>query len=179
MGIQGGMQAGLQARMAEPVAQQSSNITALRQQSAQPERVIIPDPMPYPEESIVAQPASIRTPRFDPVPLPRQPSSLFAHSPATTATETVPAQSHGAPATRSLFQTATGLFRKRATAVLAPEAQVRRMEPLAMEPAYAAPAGMQMGADLTMEAERPPERRLTALDDGGLDIPAFLRRQSS
>jgi hypothetical protein len=30
-----------------------------------------------------------------------------------------------------------------------------------------------------MEAERPADRRATALDEGGLDIPAFLRRQSS
>jgi cell division protein FtsZ len=170
---------GVQARMAEPVTQQSSNITALRQQSAQPERVIIPDPMPYPDESIAMQTASVRAPRLDAVPFPRQPSSLFAHSPGNAAAETLPMQSHGAAGARSLFQTATGLFRKRATGASVPEAQGRRVEPMAIEPAYAAPAGMQMGAELTMEAERPPERRLTALDDGGLDIPAFLRRQSS
>src|SRR5580658_8610719 len=123
MGIQGGMQAGLQARMAEPVSQQSSNITALRQQSAQPERVIIPDPMPYPDEAIEVQAPPSRAPRFDAVPLPRQPSSLFAHSPGNAAAETLPMQPHGAAGSRSLFQTATGLFRKRAAT--APDASVR------------------------------------------------------
>jgi cell division protein FtsZ len=170
-----GMPTGMQARLAEPVAQQSSNITALRQQSAQPERVIIPDPMPYPDEPIAVQAPPPRAPRFESVPLPRQPSSLFAHSSGTNTGQTVAMQPHGAPVARSLFQTATGLFRKRAVAASVSEAQVRRVEPMAMEAAY----GTQMGTELTMEAERPPERRLTALDDGGLDIPAFLRRQSS
>ena len=101
-------------RMAEPVAlaQQSSNITALRQQSAQPERVIIPDPMPYPDESIVAQSAQVPAQRSPGVPLPKQPSSLFAHSPAQIAAAQ-PQPPHSQPS-RSLFQTATGLFRKRA-----------------------------------------------------------------
>ena len=49
------------------------------------------------------------------------------------------------------------------------EPPVRRMEPMAMEAMQA----------VTMEAERPQERRVTAFDDGALDIPAFLRRQSS
>jgi cell division protein FtsZ len=75
--------------------------------------------------------------------------------------------------TRSLFQHATGLFRKR-PAFAPPPDVVRRREPVAVEMAQIAPAG-----ELVMEAERPIERRATALDESGLDIPAFLRRQSS
>jgi hypothetical protein len=43
-----------------------------------------------------------------------------------------------------------------------------------MEPGQMAGAG-----ELVMAAERPADRRSMALDDGGLEIPAFLRRQSS
>ncbi len=167
-----------QPRLAEPVAQATSNITALRQQSApQPERVIIPDPMPYPEEVVVEQPAPVQQRRPQPlsptagVPLPKQPSSLFAQSPATAPAASAQVQP---AASRSLFQTATGLFRKRATPAQEPEPVARRREPTAVEQAPATHSG-----ELVMEAERPPERRTMAVDDGGLEIPAFLRRQSS
>jgi cell division protein FtsZ len=156
-------------QMAEPVAQQSTNITALRQQAAQPERVIIPDPMPYPEEPAVEQRRPAPSSGLIAVPLPKQPSSLFAHAPAPVA---APAQTLGESVTRSLFQHATGLFRKRAVATAEPDMAVRRREPMAAQ------SSSQSG-ELVMEAERPSERRATALDDGGLEIPAFLRRQSS
>jgi len=76
--------------------------------------------------------------------------------------------------TRSLFQHATGLFRKRPAFAPAQDVIVRRREPVAVEAVQIAPAG-----ELVMEAERPIDRRATALDESGLDIPAFLRRQSS
>ena len=79
----------------------------------------------------------------------------------------------GESVARSLFQSATGLFRKRAVPVTTQEPAVRRREPMT-EPAQMATSG-----ELVMEAERPVERRSMAVDDGGLDIPAFLRRQSS
>ena len=66
------------AQMAEPVMRESTNITALRQQAAQPERVIIPDPMPYPETPAVEQRPAAAVQGG--VPLPKQPSSLFAQS---------------------------------------------------------------------------------------------------
>jgi cell division protein FtsZ len=169
-------------RTAEPVAREASNITALRQQAAQPERVIIPDPLPYPDEPVAEQPAPQprQFPRPTPVgtpggiPLPKQPSSLFANGQAAAA---VAAPPPGDSVARSLFQSATGLFRKRAPSAAAPaaapEPPLRRREPMA-EAAHMAGPG-----ELVMEAERPAERRATALDDGGLDIPAFLRRQSS
>jgi cell division protein FtsZ len=163
--------------MAEPMARETSNITALRHPSAQPERVIIPDPMPFPEEPVVDQAPPSREPQqrrpvsggvfatpspaAPTVPPPRQSSSLFA-TPSAAAPVTQPAP-------RSLFQSATGLFRKRATPAPAPEPTAKRRE----EPMQMASAG-----ELVMEAERPPARS-GALDSGELDIPAFLRRQSS
>jgi hypothetical protein len=104
------------------------------------------------------------------LPLPRQSSSLFANVPAASAPAAPPA---GESVARTLFQSATGLFRKRAIAAPVPEPIVRRREPMAIEAGQMASAG-----ELVMEAERPPVRS-AALDSGELDIPAFLRRQSS
>ena len=159
--------AAAQMQMAEPVARETTNITALRQQAASPERVIIPDPMPYPDGPVLEQ----RLAAAPQVPLPKQPSRLFAQNPGTGAAPAAPSQ--GESVARSLFQSATGLFRKRAVSSPGPETPVPRREPTAV-PAQMAPAG-----ELVMEAERPADRRATALDEGGLDIPAFLRRQSS
>ncbi len=164
--IQSGVAPIVEGKVAEPVAQQSSNITALRQQAAQPERVIIPDPMPYPDETAVEQRPAAPVNQIAPKPS----SSLFAH---TASAQSPPAQAPGESVARSLFQQATGLFRKRAVTPPAPEPAVRRPQ-TKTEPLPFAPAG-----ELAMEAERPAERRLSALDDGGLEIPAFLRRQSS
>lgn len=158
----------LQPPVAEPVAQQGSNVTALRQQ---PERVIIPDPMPYPDEPLTdITPMQQWRPSPASIPLPKQPSSLFAHAPVADA---VAAEPRGESVTRSLFQSATGLFRKRAVPTPAAEMTVRRQEPLAES------RPMAQSGELVMEAERPADRRSMALEDGGLDIPAFLRRQSS
>ena len=162
-----------QVQMMDPRTQQSSNVTTLRQQTIQQGRVIIPDPMPYPDD-----PAEQRRASQDAVPgnapPAKQPSGLFAHAPGTVPVEPVPAQGAGESMTRSLFQHATGLFRKRPAFAPAPDVIVRRREPVAVEAVQIAPAG-----ELVMEAERPIDRRATALDESGLDIPAFLRRQSS
>jgi cell division protein FtsZ len=171
---------GAQPRLGEPMAREASNITALRQQAAQPERVIIPDPMPFPDEPAAEPAAPLQQQSRRPmpvsaptgIPLPKQPSSLFANSQGTASTAIV-AQAQGESVARSLFQSATGLFRKRAVSATAAELPVRRNEPMAE------PARMGSAGELVMEAERPAERRTMALDDGGLDIPAFLRRQSS
>ena len=174
-------------RQAEPVMQIAeprpmSNITALRQQAAQPqaERVIIPDPMPLPEETAAEQPALPQTRRpVVPVSTPKPSSSLFAHSPVAS----VSVQPAGDSVARSLFQTATGLFRKRATPAVVVDAEpeaapARRREPMTAEAAQEAWPSARSG-ELTMEADRPREARTMAVDDSGLDIPAFLRRQSS
>ncbi|MSP00267.1 MAG: cell division protein FtsZ [Acetobacteraceae bacterium] len=166
----------LQGQMAEPVAmgvtasmglqQQASNITALRQQ---PERVIIPDPMPYPDELTTDQQ---RRPISASIPAPRQPSRLFSHTPAVV--EATPAPQPSESVARSLFQQATGLFRKRTTATPVPETAARRREPTAEMPAQAAPA-----TELAVEPDRAGDRRSGVADDSGIEIPAFLRRQSS
>ena len=159
-----------QMQIMEPVARESSNITALRQQAAQSERTIIPDPMPYPEEQLLER----RPVAPSGVPLPRQPSSLFTQNPGTGVAPVAAAPLHGESVARSLFQSATGLFRKRAAPAPGPETPVARREPTTATHAQTAHAG-----ELVMEAERPADRRTMAVDDGGLEIPAFLRRQSS
>ena len=158
-----------QVLMADPRPQQTSNVTTLRQQTVQPERVIIPDPMPYPDDPMEQRRASGNAH------LPKQSSGLFAHAPGTVPVQTAPTEGPGIgeSMTRSLFQHATGLFRKRPAFAPTPEAVARRREPVATEPVQLTPG------ELVMEAERPIERRVMALDESGLDIPAFLRRQSS
>ena len=165
-----------QPQMAEAmmVGNTALNINALRQ-PAQPERVIIPDPMPYPEDPRAeAQTAPVPPPRRAPqvpgpmvgvpgVPRPRAPSSLFPPTPAAGA----PVSEAPAQGSWSLFQQVTGLLRKRPVAEPAPEPQ-RRREP--QEPAV---------TELAVEQDRQQERRHVAADESNLDIPAFLRRQSS
>ena len=160
----------------QPTAQQVSNITALRQQTVQQERAIIPDPLPYPDEAILGQrrpmPALPVQGGGAAAPLPSKPSSsLFAQGLTTSSANGELSQAQGDSVARSLFQSATGLFRKRAVSSPVPEMPVRRRE----EPT----TRMALPGELVMEAERPMERRAMAVDDSGLDIPAFLRRQSS
>jgi hypothetical protein len=136
--------------------------------------VIIPDPLPYPEESAVEQ----RRPAPAVVPPPRQPSSLFTSPPAAGPVQPAPtAQMPGESVTRSLFQHATGLFRKRGGLVSPPaqEPAFRQREPAPVDPATPVAAA----GELVMEPERPADRRTSALDDSGLEIPAFRRRQTS
>ncbi len=165
---------GALALAAEPVVsqQQAGSVTALRQQSAQPERVVIPDPMPYPDD-----PRAQAQPRPEPrvpapggqsvpgVPRPRQPSSLFPQTPSAPAAEAVQ------PAPWSLFQQVTGLLRKRPAAEPIQDTS-RRREPVAQ------PAPVPV-TELAVEPERPADRRGNAADETGVDIPAFLRRQTS
>ena len=126
--------------------------------------------MLYPDDAMEQR----RTPLGNDDDCLKQPAGLFAHAPGTVPVRSAAGSGPGKSVTRSLFQHATGLFRKRPAFSPAPEVVVRRREPVAVEPAQIAQAG-----ELVMEAERPIERRSTALDESGLDIPAFLRRQSS
>jgi len=159
-------------QVAEPMAQQASasNVTALRHPSAQTERVIIPDPMPYPDEPVIATQQREAVRQSDPGLKvgPRPPSNLFAgvQRSNSEAHEVTPPQMP-----QSLFQLATGMFRKRA-AVLPPvtNAAPKRKEPLSQS----MPEGVT-----TMETDPSYERRAPMADDNGMDIPAFLRRQTS
>jgi cell division protein FtsZ len=164
----------------EPVMRESATVTALRQPSVQPERVVIPDPLPYPDESqperAIAherrvQPVtmSVATPVAVAVSAPKPSSGLFAHAPAGVQAAPQPA---GDSVARSLFQSATGLFRRRATPTPAVDPRIARREPVSE---MAAPAPV---AELAVD-ERPAMTRASGIDSGDLDIPAFLRRQSS
>ena len=157
---------GALAMAIDPVASQmlASQTTPLRTLAAQPERVIIPDPMPYPEDP-QARRAPVPMAQPMSVPRPRQPSSLFPRDDKAVVTEAA------APAAKSLFQQVTGLFGKRSSAEPAREV-ARRREPVA-QPVP------ETVTELAVDQDRPADRRNVAADESGLEIPAFLRRQSS
>ena len=182
--------------VADPVAspvsvtQPVSNVTTLRQQAAQP--VIIRDPMPLTGEAAMdhlSSGASSLPQRraFQPeaTPRPKAGSGLFATpaGPAEPARETAPAQPAGDSIAKTLFQQATGMFRKRqpVAPVLAPEPP-RRREPVPPLQEEAEMEQQPMEAPGERAGERAggrvAERRSQAADEG-LEIPAFLRRQSN
>ena len=88
---------------------------------------------------------------------------LFAEAPSPTATPAVP-QPTAEPSRASLFSTVTGAFRRRAGGPQLVEVAPARQEPMMAEP--------------RPEPARASVRPVTT-DDAALDIPAFLRRQSS
>jgi cell division protein FtsZ len=118
-------------------------------------------PMPALTPATPATPA-LRTPAALPQ-RPSNPRGLFAEPVSRPAAEpaAAPAPSGGT----SLFNRVTGAIGKRAQAAVAPAPQ-ERAEPVAsVEPRVEAPR---------------PAVRATAVDEmGGLEIPAFLRRQQS
>jgi cell division protein FtsZ len=125
-----------------------------------------PQPIPHASVAGVQEYASQAAPQ--PGPRPVQPASragLFAEPPRPVSAG-APAQPATEPARPSLFSTVTGAFRRRQQAA----------------GAHAEPAPVR--AEPVMQEPRPePPRasvRQTAGDEvAGLDIPAFLRRQSS
>ncbi|WP_428486633.1 cell division protein FtsZ [Rhodopila sp.] len=83
------------------------------------------------------------------------------------ATPANPAHAEPESSRQSLFGTVTGVFRRRPTLQQEPAAQA---QPLRREPAI---------AQVQPEAPRVTIRQASATDDVGIEIPAFLRRQSS
>jgi cell division protein FtsZ len=178
-----------QAQVAEPVTMQAgvTNVTALRQPSAQPmvqpmvearvERAVAPEPMVADEQAAAHQAVrdavQARSPQPAPAAKPRPASNLFAN--VASQAPAAPAAEAASPLSgpRSLFQQATGLFRKRAPAATPETSDVtfRRREPVA-------PPAAASHAEPVAETDYEAERRTHAPDDSGLDIPAFLRRQS-
>ena len=157
---------GAVAAVSQPMAMGQTNVTALRQMAVQPERVIIPDPMPYPEEPAAVQ--TRRAPVVSAVPRPKAPSSLFNDAPRGVAP--APA-AQPESAARMLFGQMTGVFRKRPAAALADAPAVKQEPP----PVFVAPAVQE----LAVEQPERPGTRAPGVEDQGLDIPAFLRRQQS
>ena len=197
---QGGLQMA-SAIIADPLPQHSSNVTALRQQAAQPvaqpqsqsvaqpERSFIPDPMPLPDETAMDHlasdsrqrgGASRNAPSAPAQPRPKPASSLFSSATGMSepARETPAPQPAGDSMAKSLFQQATGLFRKRPSAPPAaetPAPQPRRREP---PPATRTAMRDEHAEETQPEQAQGSDRRAAAADEG-LDIPAFLRRQQS
>jgi cell division protein FtsZ len=92
-------------------------------------------------------------------------SGLFADPP--TAEEQPAPALQGADAARpSLFGTVTGVFRRRSPGPVAAEAQTARVEPV-------------VSAEQRPESAPRPMVRPVAGDEMGIEIPTFLRRQSS
>src|SRR6185312_7284983 len=96
-------------------------------------------------------------------------SGLFAEAPRPTAAPAVPPglPLQGADVPRqSLFSAVTGHFRRRQVAGMAAPAEQPATLPVRREPAMT-------------DGPRPSVRQATSGDEVGLEIPAFLRRQSS
>jgi cell division protein FtsZ len=119
-------------------------------------------------ESLGSEPAHLR-PAVAPHPASgttaRPRSGLFADPPAA---EEQPAPAlQGADAARpSLFGTVTGVFRRRSSGPVTAEAQTARVEPV-------------VSAEQRPEQAPRPTVRPVAGDEMGIEIPTFLRRQSS
>ncbi|HEY8289152.1 MAG TPA: cell division protein FtsZ, partial [Acetobacteraceae bacterium] len=94
-------------------------------------------------------------------------SGLFAEAPRPTSAPAVPPglPLPGDMPRQSLFSAVTGHFRRRQAGVAAP-AEMPAVLPVRREPAIA-------------DGPRPSVRQATSGDEVGLEIPAFLRRQSS
>jgi len=152
-----------------PASGPTMNLQPLRQ--AAPQMVAMADAMtttaPMMEAMTGAPPQPPSHPAFAsggearPVPAASR-AGLFAEAPVSAA---VPMPSGAEPSRPSLFSTVTGAFRRRQAA---PTAQ-GEPAPMRAEPAMQQPRIEQPRASV----------RQTAGDEVGLDIPAFLRRQSS
>jgi len=146
--------------MAQPLRQASGQPHAVAPQFEPAMSVAEAAPAPFSVAPVAlhAVPQPQPAPRVAPQPVGR---GLFAEAPRPTAAPAVP-QPTAEPARPSLFTTVTGAFRRRAGAPPMGEVPARQ-EPV-MQP--------------HPEPVRPSVRPATT-DDAALDIPAFLRRQSS
>jgi len=114
--------------------------------------------MPVAAPQPISQPTAAPAPVAAPAP---SRASLFAEAPRPVSAGTPP-QGVAESSRPSLFSTVTGAFRRRQTAAVA--AAAAEPAPVRSEPAVREP---------TVSV------RQTGGDEVGLDIPAFLRRQSS
>jgi cell division protein FtsZ len=157
-----------------PGTVQSSAPSPLRHVSPHPETMgnaaVSMDAHPAAQPLQQPRPGQLRQPQIQPpIAQPVSRASLFADAqrPASIPASQPPIFTAAEPARPSLFNTVTGAFRRRA-AVPAPQAaqpQALRREP---------PVD-----DYDAEPARVSVRQTSAADETGIEIPAFLRRQSS
>jgi cell division protein FtsZ len=131
---------------------------------------------PAPMPTMAPAAPALRTPST----LPQRPAGargLFAEPVARPAPE--PASAAPAPSGgTSLFNRVTGAIAKRSQPSAA--AQESRAEPMAAAPRLAEPRATEPRATEARPAEARPAARPATVDEmGGLEIPAFLRRQHS
>jgi cell division protein FtsZ len=151
-------------------AMMASAAVPLRHASPQPEMVEAGAIEASPAPAIVTS----ATPRPDPVrPVPglNHPAArpgLFANQrPSPVSASASSAHAEPEPSRQSLFSTVTGAFRRRPPTQYEPAAQVQAMR---REPAL---------ADPSHDGPRVSVRQTAMGDEAGIEIPAFLRRQSS
>ncbi|MBN8874396.1 MAG: cell division protein FtsZ [Rhodospirillales bacterium] len=187
---------GMPAAMTVPAAGASVSAMPLRQASP----ALAPAPAPIhhaaPAEAVAMHAAEPMAAAAQPVgqahvmPL-RQPAAptaapapvarggLFAEAPRPTATPANPVAAPAPsmePARPSLFSQVTGAFRRRTSMPQGYEAAPQRQEPVAAP--VVTPVGGPAQAQGRQEAPQATSRAVGG-DEVGLDIPAFLRRQTS
>jgi cell division protein FtsZ len=158
--------AGLHATVAAPLRQPSHQHPELAGNTAVAMDVHAPQPALQP------RPVPLRQSQFQPqaVAQPASRASLFADAQRPASVPPSPSQMYAlADAGRpSLFNTVTGAFRRRAVPPASPALQ--QPQPLRRELPV---------EDYQPEAPRVSVQQTSAADETGIEIPAFLRRQSS
>jgi cell division protein FtsZ len=157
-----------------PGVTQANAVSPLRQASPHPETIgsaaVAMDPQAM---QAAPQPRQMRQPQVQPQPIvqPASRTSLFADGPRPASVPaSQPPMYNPADANKtSLFNTVTGAFRRRAAPP--PVAPVAQPQPLRREPSLEE----YQAAEAAPAAARPN----AGTDETGIEIPAFLRRQSS
>ena len=128
---------------------------------------------PVQQPALVQRPLQARPPQFQPQPVaqPASRATLFADAQRPASMPPVNGQIYGAPDSGrpSLFNTVTGAFRRRAAAP-AVGAAMQQPQPMRRD----LPTD-----DYHPEAPRVSVQQTSAAEETGIEIPAFLRRQSS
>jgi cell division protein FtsZ len=140
---------------AAPAPAPMMTLNPLRQPT--PQMTMVAEASPMMESLVVTQPMVAPAP-------PASRTSLFNPEPARSVAPSPVPQPAADPTRPSLFSTVTGAFRRRPQGAPAAEPPARVEPPVLQEP--------------RLEQPRASVRQ-TAGDEVGLDIPAFLRRQSS
>jgi cell division protein FtsZ len=160
---QGGV---LHATLATPLRQASHHHPELAGNTA-----VAMDTQPQ-QPGLQPRPVQIRQPQFQSQPIgqPGSRASLFADAqrPASVPVSQAQMYATGDAGRPSLFNTVTGAFRRRAAPPV-PQG-LQQPQPMRREPAM---------DDYQPEAPRVSVHQTSAADEAGIEIPAFLRRQSS